>query len=224
MSILAPSMIAADWWKISEDVRTLEEAGCSWLHFDAMDGNFVPNLTLGPMFLQAIRPHSKLHFDTHLMIDHAGAYIDDFLQAGADSISVHWENNPHLQRVLTQIRQGGALAGVVLNPATPISVLDAILQELDYVLLMSVNPGFSGQPFLPLVIRKIEQLAQLRQNHQLDLLIQVDGGIDAKTAPAVVQAGADVLVCGSSLFNDQPLTENLVQMQRSIEMANAVEI
>lgn len=224
MSILAPSMIAANWWNISKDVQALENAGCSWLHFDAMDGNFVPNLTLGPMFLEAVRPYTKLHFDAHLMIDNAGIYIDDYLKAGANSISVHWENNPHLQKVLSQIRAGGALAGVVLNPATPVQVLDVILDEVDYVLLMSVNPGFSGQPFLPLVIPKMQRLAQMRQERRLNFLIQVDGGVSVKNAAQLVRAGADVLVCGSSIFNEHPLAENVEQLQHSIATANAVEI
>lgn len=224
MSILAPSMIAANWWNISNDVQALEDAGCSWLHFDAMDGNFVPNLTLGPMFLQAVRPYTKLHFDTHLMIENAGAYIDDYVKAGANSISVHWENNPHLQKVLSQIRDGGALAGVVLNPATPVNVLEAILDDVDYVLLMSVNPGFSGQPFLPLVIPKMQRLAQMRRDRGLNFLIQVDGGVSARNAGELVRAGADVLVCGSSLFNERPLAENVAQLHQSIATANAVEI
>jgi len=224
MSILAPSMIAANWWNISQDVQALENAGCTWLHFDAMDGNFVPNLTLGPMFLEAVRPYTKLHFDTHLMIDNAGNYVDDFLEAGANSISVHWENNPHLQKVLSQIRAGGAMAGVVLNPATPVNVLDAILEEVDYVLLMSVNPGFSGQPFLPLVIPKMQRLAQMRQERGLNFLIQVDGGVSAKNAGQLVRAGADVLVCGSSIFNERPLAENVAQLNQSMAAANAVEI
>ena len=224
MSILAPSMIAANWWNISADVQALENAGCTWLHFDAMDGNFVPNLTLGPMFLEAVRPYTKLHFDTHLMIDNAGTYIDDYVDAGANSISVHWENNPHLQKVLSQIRDGGAMAGVVLNPATPVNVLDAILEGVDYVLLMSVNPGFSGQPFLPLVIPKMQRLAQMRQERGLNFLIQVDGGVSAKNAGQLVRAGADVLVCGSSIFNEHPLAENVAQLNQSMAAANAVEI
>ena len=224
MSILAPSMIAANWWNISLDVLALENAGCTWLHFDAMDGHFVPNLTLGPMFLQAVRPYTKLHFDTHLMIDNAGSFIDDYVDAGANSISVHWENNPHLQRVLTQIRDGGAMAGVVLNPATPVNVLEAILDDVDYVLLMSVNPGFSGQPFLPLVIPKIERLAQIRLDRGLNFLIQVDGGVSAENAGILVRAGADVLVCGSSVFNKNPLAENVTALIHSMQTANAVEI
>jgi ribulose-phosphate 3-epimerase len=205
-------------------VQALENAGCALLHFDAMDGNFVPNLTLGPMFLEAVRPYTKLHFDTHLMIDNAGNYVDDFLEAGANSISVHWENNPHLQKVLSQIREGGAMAGVVLNPATPVNVLEAILGEVDYVLLMSVNPGFSGQPFLPLVIPKMQRLARIRQERGLNFLIQVDGGISAKNAGKLVRAGADVLVCGSSIFNERPLAENVAQLNQSMASANAVEI
>lgn len=224
MSILAPSMIAANWWNISQDVQALENAGCAWLHFDAMDGNFVPNLTLGPMFLKAVRPYTKLHFDTHLMIDNAGRYIDDYVKAGANSISVHWENNPHLQRVLTQIHDGGALAGVVINPATPVNVLEAILDDVDYVLLMSVNPGFSGQPFLPSVIPKLHRLAQMRQERSLQFLIQVDGGISTNNAAQLVRAGADVLVCGSSVFNERPLPENIAELNKCMVAANAMEI
>ena len=143
--IIAPSMLSADWWNVGDDVRHLEAAGCQWLHFDAMDAHFVPNLTLGPMFLKAVRPHSQLHFDAHLMISDAGDYVDDFVQSGANSISVHVEANAHLHRVIHKIKDGGAQAGVVVNPATPIQVLDAILPDVDYVLVMSVNPGFGGQ-------------------------------------------------------------------------------
>jgi ribulose-phosphate 3-epimerase len=176
------------------------------------------------MFLEAVRPYTKLHFDTHLMIENAGNYVDDFLEAGANSISVHWENNPHLQKVLSQIRDGGAMAGVVLNPATPVNVLEAILEDVDYVLLMSVNPGFSGQPFLPLVIPKMQRLVRMRQERGLNFLIQVDGGVSAKNVAQLVRAGADILVCGSSIFNERPLTENVAQLSQSIAAANAVEI
>lgn len=198
--ILAPSMIAADWSRPLETVRELEQANIEWLHWDAMDGHFVPNLTLGPMFLEALRPHTNLHFDTHLMLSNAGDYIEEFIKAGSNSISVHVEANPHLHRVISLIKDGGALAGVVLNPATPPQVLDTILPELDYVLIMSVNPGFSGQNFLPLALDKIAFLAQKRQEYGLDFLIQVDGGMATATAPLAVRAGADVLVCGSSVF------------------------
>ncbi len=214
--IIAPSMLSADWWNVSDDVRALENAGCQWLHFDAMDAHFVPNLTLGPMFLQAVRPHSQLHFDAHLMMSDAGDYIDNFVQAGANSISVHVEANAHLHRVLHKIKDGGAQAGVVINPATPIRVLEAILPDVDYVLVMSVNPGFGGQKFLPLCLPKIAWLKTQRAERGLNFLIQVDGGVSVQTAPDVVKAGADVLVIGSALFRkDITLEESVRELRAS---------
>ncbi len=207
--ILAPSMIAADWWRAEQSVRDLEGIGAGWLHFDAMDGHFVPNLTLGPMFLEALRPHTTLHFDAHLMIEDAGARVDDFLRAGANSISVHVENNPHLHRVLARIREGGALCGAVINPGTPVSSLEAVLDSVDYVLVMSVNPGFSGQKFLPLSLPKVRELKRLREEKRLDFRIQIDGGMSVESAPEAVAAGADILVSASGLFvKNQPLEQS----------------
>lgn len=214
--IIAPSMLSADWWNVENDVRGLEAAGCQWLHFDAMDAHFVPNLTLGPMFLKAVRPHSQLHFDAHLMMSDAGDYVDEFVQAGANSISVHVEANAHLHRVIYKIKDGGAQAGVVVNPATPVQVLDAILPDVDYVLVMSVNPGFGGQKFLPLCLPKIAWLKTQREERDLQFLIQVDGGVSIETAPDVVRAGADVLVIGSALFRkDVTLQESVRQLRAS---------
>ncbi len=208
-------MISADWWNVSRDVEQLESAGCEWLHFDAMDAHFVPNLTLGPMFLKAVRPHSQLHFDAHLMMSDAGSYIDVFLQAGANSISVHVEENAHLHRVIHQIKNGGALAGAVVNPATPVRVLDAILPDLDYVLVMSVNPGFGGQQFLPLCLPKIAWLKTQREERNLKFLIQIDGGVSLETARSVVESGADVLVIGSALFRKGVSLEESVRQMRA---------
>ena len=213
--IIAPSMISADWWNVSRDVEQLENAGCQWLHFDAMDAHFVPNITLGPMFLKAVRPHSQLHFDAHLMMSDAGDFADDFIAAGANSISVHVEANAHLHRVIHQIKDGGAMAGVVVNPATPVSVLDAILPDVDYILVMSVNPGFGGQKFLPLCLPKIAWLKTQREERDLQFLIQVDGGVSTQTARSVVEAGADVLVIGSALFRKDVSLEKSVQEMRA---------
>lgn len=220
---LAPSMIASDWARPLNTVHELTEAGIEWLHWDAMDGHFVPNLTLGPMFLAALRPHTELHFDAHLMLSNPGDYVAEFIDAGADSISVHAEAGPHLHRVIGRIkekkshRNKDVMAGAVLNPATPVSALDVILPELDYVLVMSVNPGFSGQKFLPLAVDKIAELNRRRQEEGLKFLIQVDGGVSPLTAPLVVRAGADVLVCGSNIFNSGTPQENVRALREAID-------
>lgn len=212
--IIAPSLIAADWWRVADCVQQAESAGCQWLHFDAMDGHFVTNLTLGPMFLEALRPHTKLHFDAHLMISNPADYLDDFISAGADSISVHVENQPHLHRLIAYIKKKNVMAGAVLNPGTPINTLESVLPDLDYVLVMSVNPGFSGQKFLPLATEKIRQLSHIKNQGNLNFKIQVDGGISPLTASQVVQAGADILVCGSSVFNSKSLVDENVRALR----------
>lgn len=217
---LAPSLLAADWAQAGQQVAELEKAGVEWLHFDAMDGHFVPNLSFGPLFMEALRPHCQLHFDAHLMVSNPGERIPDFLAAGAQSISVHVEGNAHLHRLIGSIRDGGALAGVVLNPATPIETLDVILPEVDFVLIMSVNPGFGGQRFLPLALEKIRKLAQRREELGLSFKIQVDGGVAVGTAAEVVRAGADILVSGSGVFaRERPIAENVSALRRAIETA-----
>ena len=217
---LAPSLLACDWMRVAEQVTQLENLGVQWLHFDAMDGHFVPNLSFGALFVEALRPVCNLHFDAHLMVSNPDERLDEFLRAGAQSISVHVENQPHLHRLIHRIKDGGALAGAVLNPATPIETLDVILPDLDYVLVMSVNPGFGGQSFLPLATQKIARLDAFRRNRGLDFKIQVDGGINAQTASEVVRAGCDILVAGSSVFSKSaPLEANVAALRAAITHA-----
>lgn len=197
---LAPSLLSADWARAGEQVRELQNAGVEWLHFDAMDGHFVPNLSFGAIFLKAMRPHCDMHFDAHLMVSNPQDRLDEFLEAGAQSISVHAENQPHLHKLIWHIKDAGAMGGAVLNPATPIEVLDVMLPDLDYVLVMSVNPGFGGQKFLPLALTKIEKLARVREERGLNFKIQVDGGVAAHNVDQVVRAGADIIVSGSGIL------------------------
>ena len=212
---LAPSLLAADWSRAGEQVRDLDEAGVQWLHFDAMDGHFVPNLSFGALFLQAMRPHCAMHFDAHLMVANPADRLDEFLEAGAQSISVHVENQPHLHKLIWHIKDAGAMGGAVLNPATPIETLDVILPDLDYVLVMSVNPGFGGQKFLPLALSKIEHLARLREQRGLNFKIQVDGGVSATNVERVVRAGADIIVSGSGIFGAHERLQTSVDEMRA---------
>lgn len=200
---IAPSILSADFGRLADDIAMCVDGGADMIHLDVMDGHFVPNITIGPAIVKACRAHSKLKFDCHLMISEPQRYIEQFLQAGADMISIHAETEPHLQRALQLIRDGGAKAGIAINPATPAESLSTAIEFCDYVLAMTVNPGFGGQKFLEPVVPKIRQIAGLIRQKGLSVAIEVDGGIDARTAPAVVSAGATILVAGSAVFGQK---------------------
>jgi ribulose-phosphate 3-epimerase len=202
--LISPSILSADFAKLGEEVRAIAAAGADWIHIDVMDGHFVPNLTIGPGVVKALRPHSAKPFDVHLMISPVDNFLDAFAEAGADVITVHPEAGPHLHRTIQRIRGLGKKAGVSLNPATPAKMLDYVLEEIDLVLVMSVNPGFGGQKFIGSQLRKIAAIANRIAKDNLDVRVEVDGGIDAATAPQAVNAGADVLVAGTAAFRGGP--------------------
>lgn len=208
--ILSPSLLSADCGNLAETLRNLEAAGVKWVHWDVMDGQFVPNITFGQHVIKGLRPASGLFFDVHLMIVQPERYLADFKAAGADMLVVHAEATVHLQRTLAEIRRLGMKAGVALNPATPLSVLDYVTDDVDMVLVMSVNPGFGGQKFLPATIRKVAELrAKLNAAGRADCLVQVDGGVNIDNTGTLVRAGADVLVSGSAFFDHPPFGERL---------------
>lgn len=198
---IAPSILSADFLRLGEEIRAAEEAGVDMLHLDVMDGHFVPNITIGPFVVEAIRKITKLPLDVHLMIEEPDRYIKDFIRAGADLLTVHIEASVHLHRTIHWIKESGIKAGVSLNPATPVWSLDNILHDLDLVLAMSVNPGFGGQDFIPHVLDKIKTLKSMIREKGLQTLIEVDGGIKYENAKDVAKAGADILVMGSGFFN-----------------------
>jgi len=205
---LAPSILSADFAHLADHVRAASEGGGSLLHVDVMDGHFVPNITIGPPVVASLRKATELPLDCHLMIENPGQYIPDFVSAGADWISVHQEACRHLHRTLDLIRHHGAQVGVVINPATPVSTLSEVLGIVDYVLVMSVNPGFGGQKFIPNALHKIRQLTEVRASKGLNFRIEVDGGVALDTVASVVRAGAEILVAGSAVFGSGDPTAN----------------
>ena len=198
--LISPSILSADFARLGEEVRAIDEAGADWVHVDVMDGHFVPNITIGPGVVKALRPHTQKPFDVHLMISPVDPFLDAFAEAGADIITVHPEAGPHLHRTIQRIKALGKKAGVSLNPATPAKALDYVLEEVDLVLVMSVNPGFGGQKFIHSQLRKIEAIANRVAKENLTVDLEVDGGIDAATAPQAISAGATVLVAGTAAF------------------------
>jgi len=197
---IAPSILSADFSRLGEELKTVEEAGADWIHVDVMDGHFVPNITIGPMVVEAVRKSTKLPLDVHLMIEDPDFYIPYFIKAGADIITVHAEVCKHLQRTIRAIKEQKKTAGVGLNPATSLSAIDNILDEVDLVLLMSVNPGFGGQEFIPSTVKKVEKLKRMINDAKLKTDIEVDGGVKPENAGDLIKAGANILVAGSSVF------------------------
>ncbi|MGD6871634.1 ribulose-phosphate 3-epimerase [Sutcliffiella horikoshii] len=200
---IAPSILSADFANLGKDILDVEQGGADYIHIDVMDGHFVPNITIGPLIVEAVRPITKLPLDVHLMIENPDAYIADFAKAGADIISVHVEACRHLHRTIQHIKSQGVKAGVVINPATPVESIILILNDVDMVLLMTVNPGFGGQAFIHDVLPKIKQVASLAEERGLSIDIEVDGGVNPETAKLCVDAGANVLVAGSAIYNKE---------------------
>jgi len=221
---IVPSILSADFAHLAAEIERVERGGATMLHVDIMDGHFVPNLTIGPPVVESIRKITRSRLDVHLMIDDPDRYAPIFIQAGADQVSVHQEACVHLNRTVRLIQSEGALAGVVLNPATPVAMLDEILDVADYVLVMSVNPGFGGQQFIPRALDKVRELSRTRQERRLQFSIEIDGGITLDNLPDVVRAGCDWIVTGSSVFHTSDPAATVAEMRQIAQEATAVRV
>lgn len=217
MKKIAPSILSANFSYLGQEIKDVEKAGADWIHVDVMDGHFVPNITMGPLIAEAARNSTALPIDVHLMIENPDLYIPEFIKAGADYISVQVEACPHLHRTISIIKDEGVKAGAVLNPATPLSAITYVLEDLDFVLIMSVNPGFGGQSFIHSSLDKIRQLKSMIDEAGLDVLIQVDGGVNAKTIADISAAGADIFVAGSAIFNTDNYKEAIDMLKAKME-------
>ncbi len=217
MKIIAPSLLSADFTNLSNQIRYAEIGGAGWMHCDIMDGHFVPNLTFGPMVVSAVKRCTQLPVDAHLMIENPDKLIPDFIKAGADYITVHQEEVKHLHRTITMIKDAGVKAGVAINPATPVDTLSEIIEFVDMVLVMSVNPGFGGQQFIPSALGKIAELAEIRELTGLDYLIQVDGGVNRENTGEISKAGCDVFVAGSAVFSSENISAAVMELKNIAE-------